>query len=130
MSCTPDVFNGVGILTSIFCANKEALKLDLMTTLTSNLVLPTSLTSGMTLKGREMSLVVRYRMSSYSPSGGMNEIACSVSNLLSFTHWWNWQSSMAIELLVRLESSPDLPRQFKLVIKTNYNHQASFGISL
>ncbi len=48
-------------------------------------------------------------MSSYSPSGGMKEIACSVSNLLSLTHWWNWQSSMAMELLVLLDSSPDLP---------------------
>jgi len=32
-------------------------------------------------------------MSSNSPSGGMNEIVLSVSNLASFTHWWNWQSS-------------------------------------
>ena len=47
-------------LTSIFWASSEALKLDLMTTLTSSLVRPTSLTRGMTLKGRMMSLVVRY----------------------------------------------------------------------
>lgn len=36
-----------------------------------------------------------YLISSYSPSGGIKEIACSVSNFVSFTHWWNWQSSMA-----------------------------------
>ena len=29
---------------------------------------------------------------------------CSVSNLLSFTHWWNWQSSMAIDVLPDLHS--------------------------
>lgn len=46
--------------TSIFWASSEDLKLDLMTTLTSSLVRPTSLTRGMTLKGRMMSLVVRY----------------------------------------------------------------------
>ena len=28
-------------------------------------------------------------MSSNSPSGGMKLMECSVSNLLSFTHWWN-----------------------------------------
>ena len=33
------------------------------------------------------------RMSSNSPSGGMNEIDRSESNLPSRTHWWNWQSS-------------------------------------
>lgn len=48
------------ILTSIFCASSEGLKLDLMTTFTSSLVRPTSLTRGMTRKGRMMSLVVRY----------------------------------------------------------------------
>ena len=58
-------------------------------TLTSSLVRPTSLTSGMTRNGRAMSFVVRYRINSYSPSGGMKEMACSVSNLDNFTHWWN-----------------------------------------
>ena len=29
---------------------------------------------------------ITYLMSSYSPSGGIKEIACSVSNLLSLTH--------------------------------------------
>lgn len=47
-------------LTSIFCASSEGLKLDLMTTFTSSLVRPTSLTRGITRNGRMMSLVVRY----------------------------------------------------------------------
>ena len=50
-----------------------------------------------------------YLMSSYSPSGGIKEIACSVSNLLSLTHWWNWQSSIAIALLDLVASSPAFP---------------------
>ena len=78
------------------------MKLDLTTTFTSSLDLPTSRTKGITRKGSEMSLVVRYLnterirsarvsqyphlMSSCSPSGGMKLIACSVSNLLSLTH--------------------------------------------
>ena len=57
---TPDVFKGVGMRTSIFWANKEGLKFDLITTFTSNFVRPTSLTSGMTRNGKDMSLVVRY----------------------------------------------------------------------
>ena len=47
-------------LTSIFWASKEGLKFDLITTFTSSLVRPTSRTSGITRKGRMMSLVVRY----------------------------------------------------------------------
>ena len=79
------------------------MKLDLTTTLTSSLDLPTSLTRGITRKGREMSFVVRYLIfvnsrkelaiadeihliNSCSPSGGMKLMACSVSNLLSLTH--------------------------------------------
>lgn len=59
-SWTPEVFNGVGMRISIFCANKDGLKLDLTTTLTSIFVRPTSRTSGITRKGNDMSLVVRY----------------------------------------------------------------------
>ncbi len=40
--------------------NNLTLKLDLMTTLTSSLVRPTSRTRGITRKGSEMSFVVRY----------------------------------------------------------------------
>lgn len=33
-------------------------------------------------------------INSNSPSGGIKLMECSVSNLLSLTHWWNWQSSI------------------------------------
>lgn len=36
-------------------------------------------------------------MSSYSPSGGMKLILRSESNLLRRTHWWNVQSSIAMD---------------------------------
>lgn len=36
-------------------------------------------------------------MSSNSPSGGMKLMLLSESNLLSLTHWWKVQSSMAID---------------------------------
>ena len=42
-----------------------------------------------------------HRMSSNSPSGGMNEMVRSESNLPSLTHWWNWQSSSSTELVSR-----------------------------
>jgi hypothetical protein len=54
---------GVGMRISIFCARSEGLKLDLTTTLTSIFVRPTSRTNGITRKGNEMSLVVRYLQS-------------------------------------------------------------------
>jgi len=38
-------------------------------------------------------------MSSNSPSGGMKLMLLSESNLLSLTHWWKVQSSMAIDCL-------------------------------
>lgn len=60
ISWTPEVLSGVGIRTSIFWAKRDALKLDFITTLTSSFVLPTSRTKGITLKGREISFVVRY----------------------------------------------------------------------
>jgi len=47
-----------------------------------------------------------YFMSSNSPSGGMKLMLCSVSNLLSLTHWWNWQSSIAIDVLPDLHTQP------------------------
>lgn len=40
-----------------------------------------------------------YLMSSNSPSGGMKLMLLSESNLLSLTHWWKVQSSMAIDCL-------------------------------
>lgn len=57
---TPDVFKGVGIFTSIFCPSNDGLKFDFKTTFTSILVRPTSRTKGITRKGKEISLVVRY----------------------------------------------------------------------
>lgn len=41
----------------------------------------------------------QYLMSSNSPSGGMKLMLLSESNLLSLTHWWKVQSSMAIDCL-------------------------------
>jgi len=43
-------------------------------------------------------------MSSNSPSGGMKLILCSVSNLLNLTHWWNWQSSIAMDVFPVLQT--------------------------
>lgn len=57
---TPEVFSGVGILTSIFWPSSDGLKLLFRTTFTSILVRPTSRTKGMTLNGNDMSFVVRY----------------------------------------------------------------------
>lgn len=44
-------------------------------------------------------VLLPYRISSYSPSGGIKLILLSDSNLLNFTHWWNVQSSIAIPAL-------------------------------
>ena len=41
----------------------------------------------------------RYDISSNSPSGGMNEIVRSFSNLDNRTHWWNLTSSSSTDLL-------------------------------
>jgi hypothetical protein len=41
----------------------------------------------------------RYDISSNSPSGGMNEIVLSLSNLDNLTHWWNLTSSSSTALL-------------------------------
>lgn len=60
INCTPDVFKGVGIFTSIFWPKSAGLKLLFSTTFTSILVRPTSRTKGITRKGSEMSFVVRY----------------------------------------------------------------------
>lgn len=48
-------------------------------------------------------------MSSNSPSGGTKDMECSVSNLESFTHWWNWQSSIAILVFPDLCDSSEEP---------------------
>lgn len=59
-NCTPAVFKGVGILTSIFCPNSEGLNIDFNTAFTSIRVRPTSRTNGIIRKGSDISLVVRY----------------------------------------------------------------------
>ena len=60
------------IPTSIFCPRMEGLKFDLRTTFTSIRVLPTSRTSGITRKGKLMSLVVRYLSSEMYEKYGFN----------------------------------------------------------
>ena len=59
-NCTPAVLRGVGIFNSIFWAKSIGLNVLFITTLISILALPISLTKGITLKGREISLVVLY----------------------------------------------------------------------
>lgn len=59
-NCTPAVFRGVGIRTSIFCPNNDGLNMDFSTAFTSIRVRPTSRTNGIIRKGSEISLVVRY----------------------------------------------------------------------
>lgn len=63
---TPEVFNGVGIFTSIFWPRSDGLKLLFKTHLTSIFVRPTSLTRGITLNGKFISLVVRYLKEIYN----------------------------------------------------------------
>ena len=41
----------------------------------------------------------RYDINSNSPSGGINDIVRSFSNLDKRTHWWNFTSSISIPLL-------------------------------
>lgn len=42
----------------------------------------------------------RYDISSNSPSGGINEMVLSLSNLDKRTHWWNFTSSRSTALLL------------------------------
>jgi len=58
-------------------------------TYTSILFFPTSVKTGMILKGRLMFSVIRYVINSNSPSGGINVMALSLSNLGSLTHCYN-----------------------------------------
>ncbi len=60
INCTPLVFGGVGMRTSIFCASSDGLKFDFTTTFTSILLRDVSRTSGITRNGSWMSFVVRY----------------------------------------------------------------------
>ncbi len=82
-------------LTSIFCASREGLKLDLITTFTSSLVRPTSRTNGMTRKGRMMSLVVRYLRQ------GTVIVLCDTlirSHTHTHTHALHWPHELIISI--------------------------------
>jgi hypothetical protein len=63
-------------------------------------------------------------MSSYSPSGGINEIACSVSNLLSFTHCKKIMTVTALVFLSELKPVT-LIHLMKLTI---INSDGAFGL--
>lgn len=79
-------------LTSIFCASREGLKLDLITTFTSSLVRPTSRTNGMTRKGRMMSLVVRYLRQ------GHCQCAVWHTRMQSHTHALHWPHELILSI--------------------------------
>ena len=134
-------------LTSTPCARSVGLNRLFTTTLISMCCRELSLTSGMTRNGSVMSLVVRYlskivtarsqgyRMravrrkgeadliNSYCPSGGIKLILLSLSNLLSFTHWWNVQSSIATPAL---ELCPDLKNEHEYYLYWTANSPAQF----
>jgi len=63
-----------------------SLKFDLTVTLISILVLECSFTIGNTLNGTVTFSVVRYFISSNSPSGGIKLIVLSLSNFPNLTH--------------------------------------------
>jgi hypothetical protein len=90
------VLSGVGIRTTTSVAASLEEKLALTRIWYSILLFPTSLTTGWMRNGRLMFSVVRYCISSNSPSGGMKLIVRSVLNLPSLTQWWNLQSAISI----------------------------------
>lgn len=57
---------------------------------------PRSWTMGRILNGHWIFSVMRYCISSKTPSGGMNVIVRSLSYFANRTHWWNLQSSIMI----------------------------------
>ena len=71
---------------------------------------------------------------------GMKLIECFVSNLLSFTHWWNWQSSIVIDVLPILQyttihalsdtQNNDNPLPMKPFVMTTGFHGQSFCLIL
>jgi hypothetical protein len=105
------VFSGVGILRMTLLALSFESNAALRCIVYSTRDFVGSVTCVCSLNGRLILDVDRYLMqafssdcsrsvqvdthfiSSNSPSGGMNEIERSVSNLPNLTHWWNWQSS-------------------------------------
>mmetsp|Transcript_28611 Transcript_28611/g.39526 ORF Transcript_28611/g.39526 Transcript_28611/m.39526 type:complete len:216 (-) Transcript_28611:382-1029(-) len=87
---------GTGILTMTPRAKSLLPKVDLIFTLHSMRVLPSSLTMGRTRKGRCTPSVMRYFMRSNSPSGGTKDTQRSVWKRPRFTHWWKVTSSSSI----------------------------------
>lgn len=85
-------------LTSIFWASSDGLKLDLMTTLTSSLVRPTSLTKGMTRNGRMMSLVVRYLPQDKMMSPSISSTSQHSPNQLSLWKWPPWPHELVLSI--------------------------------
>mmetsp|Transcript_6014 Transcript_6014/g.20532 ORF Transcript_6014/g.20532 Transcript_6014/m.20532 type:complete len:227 (-) Transcript_6014:1755-2435(-) len=90
-------------------ANSLALKSDLNRTLASMRVRPSSLSMGSTRKGRLTPSVMRYFMSSNSPSGGTNDTSLLLSKRLRFTHWWKVTSSSSMLLLPPPRDDPAPP---------------------
>ena len=74
--------------------------------------LPSSRIEGMSLKGCDASVTL-YLINSNSPSGGMNVIVLSESNLPSRTHLWKVQSSISTPELP--PSGPELPPSFSII---------------
>mmetsp|Transcript_67486 Transcript_67486/g.106844 ORF Transcript_67486/g.106844 Transcript_67486/m.106844 type:complete len:212 (+) Transcript_67486:190-825(+) len=89
------VFFGHGNLIVTFAAEMFRSYIAVICKLSSSRFRPNTLTWGNNLKGLSMFSVIRYVISSNSPSGGINVISRSTSNLDSRTHWWKRKSSNA-----------------------------------
>mmetsp|Transcript_9182 Transcript_9182/g.17512 ORF Transcript_9182/g.17512 Transcript_9182/m.17512 type:complete len:238 (-) Transcript_9182:545-1258(-) len=91
-----EVFLGTGIFTTTCVANNWSEKLAMILTFIETLVkLASSCTAGMTLNGRLILSVTRYLINSNSPSGGINVMVRSASNLPKRTQRWKVQSSIS-----------------------------------
>lgn len=91
------VFGGTGIVATTVLAKLVLSKMALIFTLNSTLFQSgNSQTTGTILNGRLMFSEIRYVMTSNIPSGGINVIDLSRSNLPSLTHQWNFISSICI----------------------------------
>mmetsp|Transcript_23169 Transcript_23169/g.50770 ORF Transcript_23169/g.50770 Transcript_23169/m.50770 type:complete len:267 (-) Transcript_23169:705-1505(-) len=101
---------GTGTRTTTPMAKSLTGKVDLILTLHSMRVRPCSLMMGSTRKGRWMPSVMRYFISSNSPSGGTKLTHRSVWKRLRLTHWWKVTSSSSMSLLPVLLVPPSLSR--------------------
>lgn len=98
LQVTDAVFFGHGIFTTTFVALSVLSKIDLSLSLTYSFCGLICVMTGMSLKGRLMLSLIRYYIRSKTPSGGIKVMERSLSNLGSFTHWWNFISSMVMPL--------------------------------